>query len=211
MPLEVDGDGHEADNHRRDAVVDELLAADAVDDEHRDDRGERVDDAHEHLGEKRVAEAGVLEDARTIIEHGVDTHELPQNGNGRPDDDGLEDAGAQQGTPLRLHLVGDGRLGLGHLSGDSVGRGVDATKDAGCTLVTTFDDEPARTLGNEEDDEEEEGRGQCLHAQHASPHLSDHQLLEQRRGVMSRVGVVEQQIVDEISGEETHRHGQLIE
>ena len=183
MEYKIEGDGQQADNHARYTIIYELFAAHAVNDKHGDNGCKRIYHAHKHLSEERIFKTGVLKYAWTVVKNGVDTHKLPQNGNGRTYNNGLKNARFQQLFPLRFHLPGDGRARVGHLSGHSFGRSINFRKDVLCPAFLLFDDEPARAFGYEKDDGEEEQCRQRLHSQHGTPHLGNEKRLQKARTV----------------------------
>lgn len=93
------------------------LATYAVDDRQRKDSGEHVHRADQHLRKERVAarQSGILEDRRSVVEHGVDTHELPEDGDEGADGHGSPDAGFEQRAPLRFVALSEGRAYGGDL------------------------------------------------------------------------------------------------
>lgn len=173
--MEVEADEQQGEHHAGHTVVDQLLAAYLVDDEHGDDGSHHVDNAHQHLAEQGITarQAGLLEDGGAVVEHGIHAHELAQDGYGSPYQHGLEDARLKQELPVGLGLGLHHGLGVLQLRVHLHLGEVDFTEDAHCPFVAPLQDEPAGTLGDEEDDAEEEDGREAAEAEHAAPHFGD--------------------------------------
>ena len=85
-------------------------------------------------------------------------------------------------------------------------------EDAHGTFVTPFQDEPAGTLGDEEDDAEEEDGRKAAETEHAAPHFGhEHQV--HPSGIEHRAALreVEQLEIGEVGSQESDGDGQLVE
>ena len=103
---------------------------------------EHIHNANKHGGEEGILKAGIGKNLGAVVENGVDSHELAKDGNGRADEDGLQDAGLTESLPF-----------LGFVF----------------TLAANL--EPARAFRNEEDEHQEQKVRDGLAAKHASPVL----------------------------------------
>ena len=212
--MEVEADEQQGEHHAGHTVVDQLLAPYLVDDEHGDDGSHHVDDTHQHLAEQSVAarQTGLLEDRGAVVEHGIHTHELTQDGNGGTYQHGLEDTRLQQELPVGFGFGLHHGLGVLQLCVHLCLGEVYLAENADGTVVTSFQDEPAGTLGDEEDDAEEEDGRKAAEAEHTAPHFGDkHQVhpfhLERRTALRE----VEQLEVGEVSAQEADGDGKLVE
>ena len=146
----------ERDAHAARGDEEERPAADPVGEDDGHDREEHVDQADDRrLADGRhPGEPGALEDPRRVVEDGVDARDLLEDGQ----DDGDEE-GPAEGRPEELAegalFEGQGVLDVADLGGRGLGR-VDPGQDGPGLLLAAVLDQPARALGDAEEQDEEE-------------------------------------------------------
>ena len=152
-----------SESHAKGTPDEQRLAAPLLDGEYGHEREEDVDDAHEDGEHHRVVHAHVAEDARSIIEHGIDAHSLLEH----REHDTHEDAEpAVSEKPLGLH--GDSVLDVVE-NLLSLAAAVNLGEDAQGLLVLAHHDEVARCLRHKADEQREETGRDGLASEHIAP------------------------------------------
>ena len=159
---------HQRDEHPHGTYADELLPPHLVDEEHAQHGEREVGDAdHDRLHHRPLAEdARHLEQARRIVEDGVDPRELVERRDEERQQDGDEIFFPEK--PLaRIARPGERGADLGHFGFDILARGAfEYTARLG---VTAADKQPAGAFGH---GHQQQAEGQCrdgLDAQHPLP------------------------------------------
>ena len=211
---EVDSYRYEAYDHSAYSPVDELFTSHLVDDEDCQYGGDHINQSHEHGREHRVVESGLAEDFRSVVKHGINAHKLAQDGDGASGEHGDEDARLEQILPRTVVRTGHGLSGDVDFVLNLGGVVIDFRENCRSLRKSSLDDEPLRTLRNEEDDEEEEQCRDGLATEHSAPSLCLEHLVPQGDVCACherRVELAVDNPVDQVCQQESYRYGQLVQ
>ena len=207
---ESDGHAERAYGHTDAAAYQKWLAAKFLYIEDGHQREEDVDDTHHHGEHHLVVHAHVLEDAGSVVEHGVDTYRLLEYG----EHDAHEDTHETIGEEL-LGLHRDGVLDFGENLLRGL-RAIDAREHVHGAVVPAYHYQVARSLRHEADEDGEEQGGYALRAKHISPACGNGPLRVGHVGdcacrVIDGVGVVAQyQEIDKVNHQLAKDDGELV-
>ena len=156
-----------SESHTKRSPDEQRLAAPFLNGKDGHEREENIHDTHEDGEHHRIVHTHIAEDARSIIEHGIDTHSLLEHG----EHDTHEDAKPTVSEKF-FGLHGDGVLDvLKNLL--CLRAAINLGKNAKGLLVLTYHDEIARSLRYEADKQGEETCGNSLRTKHIAPSGSD--------------------------------------
>ena len=159
---EGDGDAEGTECHAQWTEDEEGFASPLLDGEDSNEGEEDVDDTHEDGDHHRVVHAHVAEDARSIVEHGIDA-DLLEDAEHDADEDTHGTIGHEAFGLLNERLLDGLEDELCTLAT------IDACQYFECVLVLADSDEVTRWLRHEADEQCEESCGDSLGTEHVTP------------------------------------------
>ena len=207
---ERDGHAEGSESHAHGTADEEGLAPEPLDGEHGHKGEEYVNNTHEDGEYHLVVHAHILEDARSVVEHGIDAHSLLEHAEHDAHEDAEEPVGEK---PFGLH--GDGVLDiLQYLPGLLCA--VDAGENAKSAVVAARHHKIAGSLGHKADEHCEESGGHTLGPEHVAPAGGDGPLgighVSYRSGcIIDGIGMgAENDEINEINHELAEDDGKLV-